>query len=135
MPLKTVWCPDFQPDRDIAVWRAIPTLQIINGVGAQEFWKKYDATRDAQTGALRWPAGARQPASAAFDETQLVQLPFNQHGARPTRPTRLVDGLELACSETELLSRNPRRCLPLRQSIPTSASEPATRPERPGANL
>jgi hypothetical protein len=45
MPLEEVIC-DFQPERDEAVLRAIPTLKTINGRPAAEFWKDLDkATR------------------------------------------------------------------------------------------
>jgi hypothetical protein len=42
MPLERVWC-DFQPQRDAAILRSIPTLETINKRPAAEFWKTMDA--------------------------------------------------------------------------------------------
>ena len=42
MPLSIIWLPP-QVDRGMAVLRQIKPLEKINGMAADEFWKKYDA--------------------------------------------------------------------------------------------
>ena len=42
LPIKSLWL-DFQPARDAALLRAMPTLEYINDKPVAEFWKGVDA--------------------------------------------------------------------------------------------
>ena len=45
LPLKKISC-DFQAERDAKILRAIKTLEEINGVPAEKFWKDVDEKKD-----------------------------------------------------------------------------------------